>query len=63
MDDEAWRRHANPWSAWARFAAIPLMPLAIWSRTAGNVSRPKLRPTSPPRRWTPDRGPRRWASP
>jgi hypothetical protein len=33
MDDEAWRRHANPWSVWTRFAAIPLMLLAIWSRT------------------------------
>ena len=33
MTDEAWRRHANPWSVWTRFAAIPLMLLAIWSRT------------------------------
>jgi hypothetical protein len=33
MDDESWRRHANPWSVWTRFAAIPLMLLAIWSRT------------------------------
>ncbi|KOX19725.1 hypothetical protein ADK67_32865 [Saccharothrix sp. NRRL B-16348] len=33
MDDEAWRRHANPWSVWTRFAAIPLMLAAIWSRT------------------------------
>ena len=32
MSDEAWRRHANPWSVWTRFAAIPLMMLAIWSR-------------------------------
>lgn len=32
MSDEAWRRHANPWSVWTRFAAIPLMLLAIWSR-------------------------------
>lgn len=32
MDEEAWRRHANPWSVWTRFAAIPLMLLAIWSR-------------------------------
>ena len=28
MSDEAWRRHANPWSVWTRFAAIPLMMLA-----------------------------------
>ena len=32
MTDEAWRRHANPWSVWTRFAAIPLMLLAVWSR-------------------------------
>ncbi|NUW34280.1 hypothetical protein HTZ77_22985 [Nonomuraea sp. SMC257] len=32
MTDEAWRRHANPWSVWTRFAAIPLMILAVWSR-------------------------------
>lgn len=32
MTDEAWRRHANPWSVWTRFAAIPLMLAAIWSR-------------------------------
>jgi hypothetical protein len=32
MSDEAWKRHANPWSIWTRFAAIPLGILAIWSR-------------------------------
>ncbi|MFG1708517.1 DUF6653 family protein [Nonomuraea sp. M3C6] len=32
MSDEAWQRHANPWSVWTRFAAIPLMIAAIWSR-------------------------------
>ena len=32
MSDDAWQRHANPWSVWTRFAAIPLMILAIWSR-------------------------------
>jgi hypothetical protein len=32
MTDEAWRRHANPWSVYTRFAAIPAMVLAIWSR-------------------------------
>ncbi|MGW3349733.1 DUF6653 family protein [Nonomuraea rubra] len=32
MTDEAWKRHANPWSVWTRFAAIPLMIVAIWSR-------------------------------
>jgi hypothetical protein len=33
MTDETWRRHANPWSVWTRFAAIPLMIGSIWSRT------------------------------
>lgn len=33
MTEEAWKRHANPWSVWTRFAAIPLAILAIWSRT------------------------------
>jgi hypothetical protein len=32
MTDEAWRRHANPWSVWTRFAAIPPLVAAIWSR-------------------------------
>lgn len=32
MTDEAWMRHANPWSVHTRFAAIPAMILAIWSR-------------------------------
>ncbi|TDD34934.1 DUF6653 family protein [Saccharopolyspora elongata] len=32
MDDESWRRHANPWSVWTRFAAIPFIIGSIWSR-------------------------------
>lgn len=33
MSDEAWLRHANPWSGWTRFATVlPLLILAIWSR-------------------------------
>lgn len=32
MNDYFWRRHANPWSVWTRFAAIPAMILAVWSR-------------------------------
>jgi hypothetical protein len=32
MSDETWRRHANPWSVWTRFAAIPALILAVWSR-------------------------------
>jgi hypothetical protein len=33
MTDEAWQRHANPWSVYTRFVAIPAGLLAIWSRT------------------------------
>ena len=32
MDDEAWARHANPWSVYSRFTCLPLIVLAIWSR-------------------------------
>ena len=28
MSDEAWRRHADPGSAWTRFAALPALMLA-----------------------------------
>jgi len=30
--DGGWERHANPASVWTRFAALPLLVLAIWSR-------------------------------
>lgn len=32
MTDQTWKRHANPWSVWTRFAAIPACELAVWSR-------------------------------
>lgn len=32
MNDARWKRHANPWSVWTRFAAIPAFMLAAWSR-------------------------------
>ncbi|GLS91742.1 hypothetical protein GCM10007916_28120 [Psychromonas marina] len=32
MDDEAWNRHANPWSVYSRFTTLPLISLAFWSR-------------------------------
>ncbi|NEA19050.1 DUF6653 family protein [Streptomyces halstedii] len=32
MSDESWKRHANPWSVWTRFAAILAFELAVWSR-------------------------------
>ncbi|BFM48950.1 DUF6653 family protein [Marinomonas sp. THO17] len=32
MDNEAWQRHANPWSVYSRFSILPLLSLAIWSR-------------------------------
>ena len=34
LDEEGWARHANPWSGWTRFVTcLPLLVLAIWSRT------------------------------
>lgn len=33
MDDETWARHANPWSVYSRMSCLPLIALAIWSRT------------------------------
>jgi hypothetical protein len=30
--DDGWERHANPASVWTRFAALPLLIVAIWSR-------------------------------
>lgn len=32
LSDETWKRHANPWSVWTRYAAFPGLILAIWSR-------------------------------
>ncbi|OPY32842.1 MAG: hypothetical protein A4E34_02219 [Methanoregula sp. PtaU1.Bin006] len=32
LDDETWRRHANPWSVALRNTALPLLVLALWSR-------------------------------
>lgn len=32
MDEETWKRHANPWSVWTRTTALPLLILAVWSR-------------------------------
>jgi len=33
MSDEVWARHANPWSVWTRYSGLPLLALAIWSRS------------------------------
>jgi len=33
MDATVWARHANPWSVYTRFTALPLLALAIWSRS------------------------------
>ena len=32
MSDATWERHANPWSVWTRFTALPFLCAAIWSR-------------------------------
>ncbi len=33
LDDETWRRHANPWSVATRNTVLPILILAFWSRT------------------------------
>ncbi len=32
LSDETWRRRANPWSVWTRYAAFPMLVAAVWSR-------------------------------
>jgi hypothetical protein len=32
MDDEAWLRHANPWSVALRNTVLPILVIAFWSR-------------------------------
>lgn len=31
MDEEAWERHANPWSVWTRVATWPFVMFVLWS--------------------------------
>ncbi|MEP3349107.1 MAG: DUF6653 family protein [Marinomonas sp.] len=32
LNDENWLKHANPCSVWSRFATLPFVVLAVWSR-------------------------------
>ena len=32
LEGDNWLKHANPWSIWTRFATLPFIVLAIWSR-------------------------------
>lgn len=32
LEGDNWLKHANPWSIWTRFATLPFLILAIWSR-------------------------------
>ncbi|YCK37713.1 DUF6653 family protein [Actinomadura sp. ATCC 39365] len=34
LDDEAWKRHANPWSVWTRMAGLAPILLPIYFREA-----------------------------
>jgi hypothetical protein len=31
LSEQSWARHANPWSVWTRYAAFPLLVIAVWS--------------------------------
>ncbi len=31
-NNEAWLKHANPWSAYSRFSMLPLLAISFWSR-------------------------------
>ena len=31
-------RHSNPWSAWSRWATIPLVLLPVWTRSRGQAA-------------------------
>jgi hypothetical protein len=33
LTGDRWMRHANPLSVWTRFTILPLIALAVWSRT------------------------------
>ena len=33
LQGDAWMRHANPASVWTRFAVLPALAFAVWSRT------------------------------
>jgi hypothetical protein len=50
MSDEVWERHANPWSVWSRFTALPFLVLAIWSRAW--IGRWAVVPTAAALLWT-----------
>ena len=32
LEGDSWMRHSNPASVWTRFAALPLLAVAVWSR-------------------------------
>lgn len=68
MDDEAWARHAAPWSVYTRFTALPLIVLALWSRVwlgwgaLGPLALACLWTYANPRLFAPPRRTDTWAS-
>ena len=32
LQGDNWKKHANPWSIWTRFATLPFLIIAVWSR-------------------------------
>ena len=68
LTDEAWLRHANPWSVYTRIPIPPAFALAVWSRKW--IGRWSLAPTGAvclwtwlnPRAFPPPRSLDNWAS-
>ena len=32
LEGDSWEKHTNPWSIWTRFATMPFLIIAFWSR-------------------------------
>jgi hypothetical protein len=68
LNDEGWRRHANPWSVYTRIPIPAMLALAVWSREW--IGRRSLLPIAAvcawtavnPRAFPPPKSTDRWAS-
>jgi hypothetical protein len=68
LEGDKWMRHANPVSVWTRFAVLPLLALAVWSRewigwwSLGAVALALVFMMVNPLLFPPPRSTRNWAS-